>query len=119
MGKADNAFNAISKEDRIKMHCPVRISPMKSNPVENWSFAFADKRRMFFKVETQQYYSISYGPQVVVRGEDNYLIRWLLMSPGIGFWMTDVAGNSRKYLMPNQSKLKLYLNNKLAFEQLP
>ena len=99
------------------MHCPIKVSPKAINPDENWSLAFFDKNRAFFKVEAQMYVNIWDDPQTMQVEEENYPVRWLLMTPGIGFWMTNVAGNSRQYLVPNKSNLKLYLNNNVAFEQ--
>ena len=93
----------ISKRERIYQHCPLKIALYKNQFNENWSYAFSDEYRHYFKIET----STNQPDWQMV--ED----AWLLMSPGVGYWMSDVTVNNGKYLI---SGAYLFLNRKKISE---
>ncbi|MDB5120064.1 MAG: hypothetical protein JWN56_1282 [Sphingobacteriales bacterium] len=79
----------ISKVERFKRHCPLSLRNH-----QNWSYAFYQSGKPYFKVERyHDYDTISANP-----GIPNI---WQLMTPGVGFWISDVA-NKRpaKYFIP-------------------
>jgi len=93
----------ISKKERINKHCPFKITIYKDQFSENWSYAFFDKYKYYFKVEKPIIITSGFQPS------EDVLHEWLLMSPGIGYWMADVAVNNGKYSI---NSAYLFLNGK-------
>lgn len=98
----------ISKKERINKHCPFKMALYKDQPIENWSYAFSDKYRYYFKVE---------GPSLnktgVSSSQEADLHKWFLMSPGLGYWMSDVAVNNSQYSI---NSAYLFLNGEKVSE---
>jgi hypothetical protein len=92
----------ISKKARINKHCPFKMTVYKGQYIENWSYAFYDKYRAYFKVE---------GPDLnksgIISSQQEDVHKWFLMSPGIGYWMSDVDMNHDQYSI---NKASLFLN---------
>ncbi|MEP6611886.1 MAG: hypothetical protein ABJA76_08380 [Mucilaginibacter sp.] len=109
------------KLSRIKKHCPVNISPEEFNTDENWSYAFSSKTHHYFKAESPNHVENrgpAPEPYYQYPGETmphNYLFKWLLMSPGVGYWMTDVSKFSMKYFIPDGSNTNLKLNGRYPY----
>lgn len=83
----------IPKLDRIRNHCPVKIAMYIYNYDENWSYAFSNKYGHFFKVE-KEYQSFNSAPMRTENDRNS----WLMMSPGIGYWISDVSKTDRNYI---------------------
>jgi len=92
----------ILKKTRINKHCPFKMTVYKGQYSENWSYAFYDKHGYYFKVE---------GPDLnksgIISSQEEDVHKWFLMSPGIGYWMSDVAMNHDQYSI---NKASLFLN---------
>jgi hypothetical protein len=100
---------AISKSERIKRHCPVKISLDSVGAWdENWSYAFSIKNGHYLKVENQIYpHSLYIAVQAAEITENDYPINWQLMSPNVGYWMSDVALKDLHYKESTFSTLTL------------
>jgi hypothetical protein len=99
-----------SKAEKIKRHCPLKIALYKAGYDENWSYAFSDKYKHYFKVEQR-----NFGASNVIKYSTDQLNsnEWLLMSPGIGYWMSDV---SNYYSLYSTNFNNLFLNEKKITE---
>ncbi|MBB3054407.1 hypothetical protein [Mucilaginibacter gotjawali] len=93
----------IPKKTRINNHCPFKFSLYKNLSDDNWSYAFSNKYRHFFEVENR--------PREIM--QDMHGISWLMMSPGIGFWMSNVANYNSRY---STNFYNLFLNGKKISE---
>jgi hypothetical protein len=87
-------YNAhVSKTERIKMHCPINISMNGAEADENWSYAFSSKKRNYFQVESDP----ENRSVIPMANSSDMPQRWQMMSPGIGYWMTNIATENRHY----------------------
>lgn len=93
----------IPKKTRIDNHCPFKFSLYKNLSDDNWSYAFSNKYGHFFEVENR--------PRGIM--QDMHRISWLMMSPGIGFWMSNVADYNSRY---STNFNNLFLNGKKISE---
>jgi hypothetical protein len=95
----------IPKKARINNHCPFKFSLYKNLSDDNWSYAFSNEYLHFFEIENPS--------RRITRNMDRNSNSWLMMSPGIGFWMSNVANYNSRY---STNFNNLFLNGKKISE---